>query len=455
MEYKAAVDYVLGFADYERMPGYRYISGNYDLRRVEDLLQRLGNPHLGAGAIHIAGTKGKGSVAAMIAAALTASGYKTGLYTSPHLHTLRERIKVDHESISKGEFARLVERIQPEVEEVNRHGQYGQLTTFEILTVLALGYFAESGVELQVVEVGLGGRLDATNLVHPLICVITSISFDHTEALGHTLDAIAREKAGIIKPGCPTVSSPQPEEAAKAIEEICHRQEAKLIRVGLDVTWRQIAAELSGQSLEVRGRAGDYQLSIPLLGDHQTENAATAIAALEAMNDSGLTISPQDMAQGLAQTYWPGRLQVLRHRPLVVVDGAHNADSARRLRESLTRYFDFDRTILVMGTSCDKDIAGMTAEWAPFFNRVIVTQSSHPRAATTSVLAAEFARQGATVQVEGGLSSALSLALSTVAERDLICITGSLFVVAEAIESLPSISGALKGVPDAELPQAT
>jgi dihydrofolate synthase/folylpolyglutamate synthase len=434
MEYRAAVDYILRFADYEKMPGIRYILANYDLRRMEEFLERLGNPHLRARTVHVAGTKGKGSTAAMIAGMLTASGYRVGLFTSPHLLTIRERIKVDSELIEEEGLSRLVERVQPEVEGVNRRGTYGQLTTFEILAALAFAYFEERGVDLQVVEVGLGGRLDATNLVQPLVCVITSISFDHTEALGHTLGAIAGEKAGIIKPGCVVVSSPQPAEAAEVIEEVCYRQGARLIRVGIDVTWQKMAADLTAQSLQVKGRGGDYRLAIPLIGDHQLENAATAVAALEALGDSGFRFSGEDMAEGLAQLSWPGRLQILKHRPWVVVDGAHNGDSARRLKESLSQYFDFDQAILVMGTSGDKDIAGMIAEWAPFFQKVIVTQSHHPRAASASVLIAEFARQGMTGQVEESTSSALSLALSMAGDRDLVCVTGSLFVVAEAME---------------------
>ncbi len=433
MDYQQALDYIFSYTDYEKVP-MPHDPAFYDLRRVEELLARLGNPHLGARSVHIAGTNGKGSTAAMIASALTASGYITGLYTSPHLHTWRERIRVNGELISEGELAALVERLKPEVEAVNQKATYGQLTTFELLTALGFAHFKLKGVDFQVLEVGLGGKFDATNVINPEVCIITSISFDHTEVLGSSLAEIAAEKAGIIKPGGVVVTAPQPDEAGKVIEETCRSYGIELVRVGSDVTWQGLSSNLNRQLLQVKGRLGSYELSIPLLGDYQLGNAATAVAALEVLAGKGFNISKDGIISGLAQVGWPGRFQILSHHPLLIVDGAHNPDSARRLKQSLEQYFDFDRAILVIGVSSDKDIAGIVSELAPLFSKVIITRSRHPRAMALPPILAEFRRHGVEAQAVETVSEALSPALALAGARDLICVTGSLFVVAEAIE---------------------
>lgn len=433
MNYQQALDYIYSFIDYEKAPRPRD-AANYDLRRMDELLGRLGNPHLQARSVHIAGSKGKGSVAAMMASALTISGYTTGLFTSPHLHNFKERIRVDGELISAAELASLVERLKPEVEAVNGKATYGRLTTFELMTALGFAYFRLKRVDFQVIEVGLGGRLDATNVVQPDVSIITSISLDHTEVLGNTLAEIAAEKAGIIKPGCVVVTSPQPDEVAGVIEQTCLACRAELVRVGSDVTWQGLGFDSRRQSLRVAGRLAAYQLSIPLLGQHQLENAATAVAALEVLAEKGFHISADSIAEGLAQVSWPGRLQVLSHHPLLVVDGAHNPDSARRLKQSLEQYFDFERTILIIGVSSDKDIAGIVSELVSLFDKVIVTHSIHPRAMATAPIVAEFSKHGVAAEETDDISIALPLALTPAGDRDLICVTGSLFVVAGAIE---------------------
>ena len=433
MDYQQALDYIYSFIDYERVPKPRD-AANYDLRRVEELLGRLDNPHLKARSVHIAGSKGKGSVAVMMASALTASDYTTGLFTSPHLHTFNERIRVDGELISEAELVSLVARLKPEVEAVNRKATYGRLTTFELMTALGFTYFELKGVDFQVIEVGLGGRLDATNVVQPEVCIITSISFDHTEVLGNTLAEIAAEKAGIIKPKSIVVASPHVDEVDRVIEETCLSRRVELIRVGSDVTWQSLGFDSSRQSLRVQGRLASYELSIPLLGQHQLENAATAVAALEVLAEKGFYITGDSITKGLAQVSWPGRLQVLSRRPLLVVDGAHNPDSARKLRQSLERYFDFDRAILVIGVSSDKDISGIISELVPLFDKVIATHSIHPRAMPTASVVAELSRHGVEAQATEDVSIALPLALTLAEGEDLICVTGSLFVVAGAIE---------------------
>lgn len=430
--YQQALNYIYSFIDYERTQSHEPV--RYDLRRVAELLFRLGNPHLAAKTVHIAGTKGKGSVAAMTASALTASGYNTGLYTSPHLHTYNERIRVDGRLITDEELVALVEKIKPEVEAVNKKATYGQLTTFEVTTALGFAYFKSKGADFQVIEVGMGGRLDATNVVQPEVCVITSISFDHMKVLGNTLPQIAEEKAGIIKPGSIVVTSPQVDEVNEVFEQACRRNNAKLIRVGWDVTWRYAGFEVDQQSLRVKGRLESYDLTIPLLGRYQLDNAATAVAALEILVEKGFHISRESITKGLAKVTWPGRLQVLSHRPLLVVDGSHNTESAGKLRQALKEYFEFDRAILIIGVSADKDLAGVISELKPLFSKVIATHSIHPRAMPTASVVAELQRQGVECLTTEDISTALPLALSLAGPCDLICVTGSLFVVAGAIE---------------------
>jgi dihydrofolate synthase/folylpolyglutamate synthase len=434
MNYQQAEDYILSFTDYEKIPGIAYTSANYDLRRMEKLLQPLGNPHLGAKTVHIAGTKGKGSTAAMISQVLITSGHKTGLFTSPHLHTLRERVRINGTMISEADFAALVTKLKPIVEKVNDEAAYGELTTFEILTAVVFTYFKNNQVDFRVLEVGLGGRLDATNVAKADVCVITSLSLDHTEILGDTVSKIAAEKAGIIKPGCIVVSAPQVEEAVKVIEQACRQQQAKLIQVGKDITWHKTGGDLCQQILTVQSKTRDYNLTIPLLGDHQMENAATAVAALETLASIGTRISTQNIVQGFSQVSWPGRLQILSREPMVVTDGAHNAYSMRKLVESIKDYFPHKKCLVIFGTSCDKDIPGMARELKPLADNIIVTTSSHPRAASTSTSVKEFANLGIKVDIIENVAEALSKALAAAKKTELILVTGSLFVVAEAID---------------------
>ncbi len=443
--YQQALDYLYSFIDYETMHQPRQ-AAHYDLRRMEELLCRLGNPHLKARTVHIAGTKGKGSTAAMIASALTAAGYATGLYTSPHLTDIRERFRINGRLITRDELADLVQRLKPEVTAVNRRAAYGQLTTFELLTALGFCHFAGKGVDFQVVEAGLGGRLDATNVVSPEVGVITTISLDHTEVLGDSLAAVATEKAGIIKPGMTVVSAPQPPAAARVIEETCLKQGAGLIRVGTEVSWRRLDLDEGSQILEIKGRRNRYRLSLPLLGGFQQVNAATAVAVLEALAEKGFDISPGAVTKGLGSVSWPGRFQIIRRRPAIVLDGAHNPAAAAGLVESLRDYFNrqpVGQAILVFGASVDKDLTGIAAALSPYFNRAIVTRSRHPRAMAGAPVEAEFSRHGLEVEAAASVAGALKRALAVAGEEDIICVTGSLFVVGEAIEALDE--GGLEG----------
>ncbi len=443
MNYNQAIEYLYSFIDYEKIKGISYITAGYSLRHIEELLYQLSNPHLSARTVHVAGSKGKGSTAAMIAQALTASGYRTGLYISPHLHIVRERIRIDGSFISEPDLACLTAELKPYFESARatsanherQHVKIKQpLTFFEVLTVLAFAYFNKKKADFQVLEVGLGGRFDATNVANPEVCVITPISLEHTEVLGDSLDKIAGEKAAIIKPGTSVVSSPQPDEASRVIRDACQQQGASLVQVGKDITWYRTGGDLRQQSLVVQGKMSDYQLTIPLLGNYQLENAATAVATLEVLASSGFNISAGDIARGLSQVEWPGRFQILNRHPLVLVDGAHNVASIKRLVESIKAYFKYDQLFLVIGMSGDKDISGIVKELVPLSPHITVTRSLHARSAQPSILAAEFAKQGSSPEITDTVTEALSSVLSTARENDLVCVTGSLFVVAEALD---------------------
>lgn len=434
VDYRDALNYILSFTDFERLPGSAYAAANFDLGRMQQLLTELGDPQAAPRSIHIAGTKGKGSTAAMIASALSVAGYRVGLYISPHLHTFRERVSIDGEMIAEEEFAFLTQRLKPLVDEVNRRRDYGELTTFEILTALAFAFFAQRGADFQVLETGLGGRLDATNVVSPEVCVITPISLDHAEVLGDSLAKIASEKAGIIRAGAVVVCAPQAAEAERVILEVCGGKDVRPIVVGRDVTWSKLAADLSGQTFEVTGQVDAYRLTIPLLGAHQLENAATAVGALEALG-----IESGSIDTGLARVRWPGRLEILRREPLLLVDGAHNAESARRLKEAITEYTGCDRMILIIGASSDKDVAGMLGELASLADVVIATRSRHPRAMGLDPLTEAMSSKLIDGMRTDSVSQAVEMALEMAGPHDLICATGSIFVAAEAREHVLGI----------------
>jgi dihydrofolate synthase/folylpolyglutamate synthase len=438
MDYMSALHRLLGLVDHERITSPDRERVRYDLRRMEALLRRLGDPHTGRPTVHIAGTKGKGSTSAMCASVLSRQGYRTGLYISPHLHTFRERICLDGTPVSEEEFAALVEEIWPELEWVSGHGDYGEVTMFEALTAMAFCHFRKRA-DFQVLEVGLGGRLDTTNLVSPQVCAITSLSLDHTSILGDTIESIATEKAGIIKPGATVVASPQAPEPMGVIESVCREKGAHLIKVGEHITWRGGDRGTDGQGLEVQGRLGSYELWMPLLGDYQLENAATAVGVLEALKQQGHDISGPAIEEGFRQVRWPCRMEVLEKSPLVVCDGAHNPYSAARLRDSLPAYFKYRQVVLIVGISQDKNLEGIVGELAPLGDRIIVTRSRHPRAAPTGVVARAFASRGLEVSEVEDVGMALGRALEEAHEDHMVLVTGSLFVAAEAREAIKGI----------------
>jgi len=452
VHYRQAIEYILSFTDWEREPAQAFAAANFDLRSVHSLLARLGNPHCGRQTVHIAGSKGKGSVAAMMASILGAAGYRTGLYTSPHLHSFCERIVLDGQAIAEADFARLTGSLASAAAAENGDGRFGQLTTFELLTALAFLYFRERDAQWQVLEVGLGGRLDATNVVDDkAVCVITPISLEHAAILGDTVEKIATEKAAILRPGTTVVMAPQVfgfaqdrpyGGAAAVVRRRAAELGAALVDVAEAYSWQRLDWDLAGQRFRLEGPTGrQRRLWLPLLGGHQLENAATAVAAVDALAQQGVAIGEQAIGDGLGRLRWPGRLEVLQERPLVVADGAHNGDSARRLREALQDYFSFERATVVMGVSGDKTIAAIAQELAPIARQAIATRSHHPRAAQAEAVAAAFAALGVASETSPTVAAALERALALVAPRDLVCVVGSLFVVGEARERLLGVAG--------------
>ena len=439
MNYTEAIHKLLSLTDLERVSGKAAHMRRYHLGRMRVLLERLGDPHLKTPTIHVTGTKGKGSTAATIASVLTAQGYTPGLFTSPHLHTFRERIQFNSAPVTEGEFASLVQDIWPVAESISIEGTQGSVTTFELLTAMAFLHFYQRRASFQVIEVGLGGRLDSTNLVRPEVCVFTSISLDHTHILGDTVERIAHDKAGIVKPGSVAVTSPQEPGVNKVLEDACREHGVTLVSVERECNWRREDFDLSGQSFVVNAPWGEFHLRTPLLGAHQLENGATALVTLQVLNDLGFTISDDSLARGFESVAWPARLEVLSRQPLVVADGAHNPYSARKLREALRQYFSPDRLVYVVGLSADKNASSIIRELAQDAAMVIVTRSRHPRAAQTETLAEGFRQVGIEAREVDTVEDALKYAISQAQQGDLVAVTGSLFVAAEARESLLDI----------------
>ena len=438
LSYADALHRLLSLADYERMAGLSAPAPKYDLDRMRELAERLGRPQDTAPVLHVAGTKGKGSVAAMASSILHAAGLRVGLFTSPHLHTFRERVRIDGEPSTEAQFASALGRVWTHVEAIGAPSTGARPTTFEALTAMAFDLFRTEAVDAQVIEVGLGGRLDATNIVEARVAVIAPVSLDHTAILGDTVAEVAAEKAGIVKSRSPVVAGPQPPEALEVIARAAAAAGAPLVRVGHEVTVEVREHDLSGQRVRIETAAGVYDAWLPLLGAHQAENAAVAVAAVEAI---GLGIRPEAYVQGLAGVRWDGRFQLLRSAPYVVVDGAHNPFSVSRLCETVRDYVAPERTVVLFGCSGDKDLDAMASELAGTAASAVVCASRHPRAMSPGRIAAAFRRAGIEAVEAADVGSALHAAQAQAGPADLVLVTGSLFVVAEALEAWFSIPG--------------
>jgi dihydrofolate synthase/folylpolyglutamate synthase len=421
--YNQALDYLYSFVDYSLKHSSELAKADFNLDRMFELMDSLGNPQNRYPIIHVAGTKGKGSVSALCASALKAAGHTVGLYTSPHLEDYVERIRINGAPISHEQLVRLVEEIKPHVTKIKK------LTTFEITTALAFMAFAKYGVNAAVFEVGLGGRLDATNIVTPKVSVITSVSYDHTAVLGNTLTLIAGEKAGIIKHGVPVVSSPQKDEALEVLERVAKLMNSELTLVGRDVKFELVKSSLDGQKFIIHHSS----FIIPLLGSHQVENAATAYAALKA---SRISITNKQIQKGFSQVKWRARFEVVRRDPPVIFDSAHNQDSFAKLSETLQTYFPDNKVYLIFGASEDKNIPGMFAELKSKIKKIIITRADHPRALEVEQIQQLAVQAGAESEAVTPVKSALARALELSSKDGSIVLSaGSMFVTAEVMSA--------------------
>ncbi|MDP3732801.1 MAG: folylpolyglutamate synthase/dihydrofolate synthase family protein [Candidatus Omnitrophota bacterium] len=458
MTYPETVQYLESFVNYEQIPVYPY-KESFKLERVKNFLARIDNPQDSLKCLHIAGTKGKGSTCAFVAYILRQAGYRVGLYTSPHLSDFRERIRILHTTrrapyavrqefegmISRDELVALIGRLMPAIEEYNQSSEYGPLTFFEVYTSLAFLYFKEKKAGFAVLETGMGGRLDATNVVNTLVAAITPISYEHTQKLGNTLEEIAKEKAGIIKSSCQlsaiscqpiVITAPQEKEAREVIMNRCREVGAKLYTVNKDMSFKS-----TKKGFSIKGIFGEYpDLKIRLLGRHQLINAAVAVGIIEALRFYNIIVDVDSIRAGLYNTIWPGRCEVVSSNPLIVLDGAQNIASMRALKEAIKENFSaasavggkggkYKRLILVLGISSDKDVKGICNEIYDLADEIVLTKADNPRAAEPENLVKYF--NGKEVHITDNVKEAKALACRLAVKKDLILVCGSLFVVGE------------------------
>ena len=463
MTYPEAIQYLESFINYERIPAYPY-KEILKLERIRGFLRTIGDPQEELRCIHVAGTKGKGSTCAFVAFVLRQAGYRVGLYTSPHLTDFRERIRIleipnsvvrtrlpftpsegealksqipnsDFEGmISEQELIGLIEKIRPAMEAHNQKSKHGALSFFEIYTALAFVYFKEKKVDFAVLETGLGGRLDATNVVEPIASAITPISYEHTDKLGSTLEEIATEKAGIIKKiqnpkskfqNPIVVSAPQEKEAMKVIRGRCEGTGARLYEVDRDIFYEE-----ANQGFNVIGLFQEYpNLETRLLGRHQMINAAVAIGVIESLRYHDVYVGTDAVREGLYNTFWPARCEIVSRDPFVAVDGAQNVASASALKQAIQENFKYQRLILVLGISQDKDIEGVCRQFYDWADEVILTKAGNPRASPPEALARYF--EGRSVHLTRNVEEAKKISRKMATKSDLILVTGSLFVAGE------------------------
>ncbi len=400
------------------------------------LMELLGRPDKGRRYLHVTGTNGKGSVSALSSSALTASGHRTGLYTSPHLVSFTERIRLDGKAVSEDEVVALADRLRALIVE---NSQGLKPTFFEFTTAMAFDYFAREGAEVVVLEVGMGGRLDSTNVVEPVCSVITNVEMEHREYLGDTIEKIAYEKAGVIKPGVPLITTEKKPDIAGYIEGVCRERGAPMYLLGRDFKFEPKEARWDGdrfvQTMDYSGPGGEIKgLAIPLIGPHQLENAAAAACALMLMSDRGVRVDISGLREGFRRVRWEGRLEVVSTHPLVVLDGAHNTASAVRLAESVRESFNgrYKRLILVLGVLADKDFDGMIDALGPLADLLVLTSADYGRAVKADELSARVSGLRAEVSVKTPVSKAVTWACGKAGRDDMVLITGSLYVVGEA-----------------------
>ncbi len=437
-----ALDYLFSHINYERTRSIPYRSPQFRFATLEALLGELGHPHWELPVVHVAGTKGKGSTCAMLSSVLAAAGYRVGRFTSPHLEYLGERFCINDRPCPPEKLVELTNQVAQAAQKVAQRRELlrPRPTFFELVTALGFLYFAQEQVDLAVVEVGLGGRLDCTNVCRPRVCVITSISLDHMAQLGNTVEQIATEKAGILKPGVPVVSGVRNPQAQKVIAQRAKELECPMWQLGreFEVRWEQTQLAHCGWQTQLRfwGKQpplDKWQLSaqLPLPGAHQVDNAAVAIAVVGLLGEQHWPVSPKVLQHGLAQVHWPARMELLSTRPLIVLDSAHNAASVQALVQTLAQCTQSVKRWLVFGTSVDKDIAGMIQSLGGFFDHVVLTRFDNPRSANPEQLQVAFAQRGVRAQVFGDPIQALRHTLAQAGPEDLVCVCGSLFLAAQ------------------------
>ena len=454
MDYAQSLQYLYSFVDWERGIGYgTHAPPRFTLERIAALLRGLGDPHRRFPSVHVAGSKGKGSTAALIESILRAAGLRTGLYTQPHLHTFRERVRIDNTPVSEETFTRLVERVATAAAALEREQPaLGKPTTYELATALGFLCFAEAEVDVAVVEVGLGGRLDATNVLTPQVAVITSISLEHTAILGNTLAAIAREKAGIVKDGGVLVHAPGPAAVTEVFQTVCAARRARIIEVDAS---RCVAVsapalppwEYPAQMCKITALGTERTVRLPLRGPHQRLNCGVALAVVEELAAQGVPLSIEAVCAGIEAARWPGRFEQLSAWPPVVADGAHTPDAMRRLRETLAAHYPGRGVHCILGLNRDKDAVSVLEALLPAVKGLIAVKSRHPRAQDPRGIAAaagglEIAAERAPVRVAQDVRQAIALGLNEMEPTDVLCATGSLFVAAEAREAF-GLAGAV------------
>ena len=439
--YTDALEYLGQRTNYERTRPESIGPEAFKLDRMRALLDELGNPERDVRCVHVAGSKGKGSVVEMTASCLTACGYATGIYTSPHLVDIRERVRIGRELIGYPAFHRVCRKVAEASEAVKR--RHGEATYFELLTAMALAYFAEQAVDIAVIEVGLGGRLDATNLVQPEVTAITAIQLEHTALLGDTLAKIAKEKAGIFKAGIAALTIPQDPTVLEALREVAAKVGAPLQTVGEDIEFssRFEATHDLGPHARVclnTAKSAFEHLPVPLKGEHQAYNCGLALAILDKLRDRGFETPERKVAEGLTRTPTEGRLEIMGRNPRIVLDGAHTPDSVHCLVKAIGAHLRYDSMVVVFGCAADKDVKAMLSRLALGADKVVFTRAANnPRAMDPRELQRKFAEISPKMTMMAKtLPEALALAGHAVGRDDLICITGSFYLAGEARKHL-------------------
>ena len=426
IKYSQAIEYIYGLNKYGIKLG---------LKNISYLLSFFDNPHFKTNVIHVAGTNGKGSTAAIISSILSESRYKVGLYTSPHLVHFQERMRINGKFISKEEVCHLLERMKPAIHKVATTEGYQHPTFFEVITAMAFLYFFENNVDFSIIEVGLGGRLDATNVCDPIISIISHIDYDHMDRLGNSLTEIAHEKGAIIKNKKFVVSANQYPEAEKVIKAISEEKQAILYTVGQEIKTSLINSSLEGNYFNYSGIYRQLKnLHIPLIGRYQTENASLAVATAELLNHIGYTINERHIVEGLESCRWPGRFEIVQKQPMVILDGAHNPSGVDQFTINLKKMLPNKQIIAILGTFSDKDYPHILKKIVPFVSQLILTMANNPRATPTHILAREAGRYIATEKIieTNTVDAAINESFRIAQKDDVICVTGSLYTVGEA-----------------------